>query len=122
MERRLVLVHERRERIIAPLDLVWDEIDSLDEARGTARFELTWGPLRWPLAVDISMKLTAVGASETRLECRGHLETRHRLAAPLRNLCRDVVEGHVRAMAQRVKIRAEQRRLAAECLLHSAPG
>jgi hypothetical protein len=28
----------------------------------------------------------------------------------------------VRTMVRRVKIRAEQRRLAVECLLHSAPG
>jgi hypothetical protein len=122
MERRLVLVHERRERIIAPLDLVWDEIDSLDGARAAARFELTWGPLKWPLDVDVTMTLTAVGTSETRLDCRGHLETRHRLAAPLRSLCHDVVEHHVRTMVQRVKIRAEQRRLAGECLLRPAPG
>jgi len=56
---------ERRERIIAPLPLVWDEIDSLDGARAAARFHLTWGPLKWPLDVDVSMTLTAVGASET---------------------------------------------------------
>jgi len=108
---------ERRERILAPLHLVWDEIDSLDGDRATAGFQLTWGPLKWPLDVDVSLKLIAVGASETRLECQGHLETRHRLAASMRGLCHEVVEGHVRRMLQRVKVRAEQRRLAEECLL-----
>jgi len=107
---------ERRERIIAPLPLVWDEIDSLDGARAAARFELTWGPLKWPLDVDVTMKLTAVGSSETRLDCRGHLETRQRLVAPMRSLCHQVVESHVRGMVQRVKVRAEQRRLAEQHL------
>ena len=108
---------ERHERILAPLYLVWDEIDALDEERATARFELTWGPLRWPLDVDISMKVTAVGESETRLECRGHLETRHRLATCLSGMCNEVVERHVGRLVHRLKVRAEQRRLAEECLL-----
>jgi hypothetical protein len=108
---------ERHERILAPLHLVWDEIDLLDEGRGTATFHLTWGPLKWPLDVDISMKLTAVGESETRLDCRGRLETRHRLAAGMRGMCHEVVEGHVRRLIHRLKVRAEQRRLAEECLL-----
>src|SRR2546423_14104234 len=86
---------ERRERIIAPLSLVWDEIDSLDGARAAAKFRLTWGPLKWPLDVDISLKLTAVGESETRLDCRGHLEARHRVAAGMRGLCHEIVERHV---------------------------
>jgi hypothetical protein len=109
---------ERRERIIAPLSLVWDEIDSLDGERATAQFQLAWGPLKWPLDVDVSMKLTAVGQSETRLDCRGHLETGHRLAARMRGVCHEIVEGHVRGMVDRVKVRAEQRRLAEERLLH----
>jgi len=117
MDRRLEIEFERRERIIAPLDLVWDEIDSLDGARGARRFELTWGPLKWPLDVDVSLKLTAVGTSETRLDCRGRLESPHRLAAHMRVLCRDVVERHVHGMVQRVKVRAEQRRLAEDRLL-----
>lgn len=108
---------ERRERILAPLHLVWDEIDSLDGDRATARFQLTWGPLKWPLHVDVSLKLTAVGESETRLDCRGHLETRHRLAACMRGMCHEVVEGHVQRLIHRLKVRAEQRRLAEECLL-----
>jgi hypothetical protein len=108
---------ERRERIIAPLHLVWEEIDLLEEARATARFQLTWGPLRWPLDVDLSIRVTAVGESETRLDCRGLLATRHGLADRMRGLCLDVVEGHVRRTIGRVKIRAEQRRLAEECLL-----
>jgi hypothetical protein len=108
---------ERRERIIAPLPLVWDEIDSLDGARAAARFHLTWGPLKWPLDVDVSMTLTAVGASETRLDCRGHLETPHRLAAHMRGICREVVERHVQRVVDSVKVRAEQRRLAEELLL-----
>jgi hypothetical protein len=108
---------ERRERIIAPLQLVWDEIDSLEGARAAARFQLIWGPLRWPLDVDVSLRLTAVGPSETRLECRGRLETRHRLGGRVRGLCHEVVERHVHGMVERVKVRAEQRRLAEERLL-----
>jgi hypothetical protein len=110
---------ERRERIIAPLALVWDEIDALEGARGAARFELTWGPLKWPLDVDVdvSMKVTAVGASETRLDCRGHLATPLRLAARMRGLCNEVVERHVLGMVRTVKVRAEQRRLAEDLLL-----
>lgn len=107
---------ERRERIIAPLTLVWDEIDSLDGERAAATFQLTWGPLNWPLDVDVSMKLTAVGQSETRLDCRGHLEARHRLVAGMRGMCNEVVERHVRHMIHRVKVRAEQRRLAQQLL------
>jgi hypothetical protein len=108
---------ERRERILAPIHLVWDEIEMLDGARAAARFQLTWGPLKWPLDVDVAMKLTAVGRSETRLDCRGHLKARHPLAARMRGLCNEVVEGHVRGVVQRVKVRAEQRRLAEERLL-----
>ena len=108
---------ERRERIFAPINLVWDVIDSLDQARGAATFQLTWGPLTWPLDVDVSMRVTAVGESETRLECRGHLETRHRVAARLRRMCHEVVERHVQGMVHGVKVRAEQRRLAEELLL-----
>jgi hypothetical protein len=108
---------ERRERVIAPLDLVWDEIDSLDGERATATFQVVWGPLRFPLDVDLSLKLTAVGQSETRLDCRGRLETRHRLAARMRGMCSQIVEGHVRDVIHRVKVRAEQRRLAQELLL-----
>jgi hypothetical protein len=29
------------ERIFAPINLVWDEIDSLDQARAAATFDLT---------------------------------------------------------------------------------
>ena len=64
------------------------------------------------------MKLTAVGTSETRLDCRGHLETEHRLAARMRGMCSQIVEGHVQGVVHRVKVRAEQRRLAQERLLH----
>ena len=108
---------ERRERVIAPLSLVWDEIDSLGGERATKTFQLVWGPLKLPLDVDVSLKLTAVGQSETRLDCRGHLQTEHRFAARMRGMCGQIVEGHVQGVVHRVKVRAEQRRLAEERLL-----
>jgi len=109
---------ERRERVIAPLSLVWDEIDALNGERATTTFQVVWGPLKLPLDVNVSLTLTAVGASETRLDCRGHLETEHRLAARMRGMCSQIVEGHVQGVVHRVKVRAEQRRLAQERLLH----
>jgi hypothetical protein len=107
---------ERCERILAPITLVWDEIDSLDRERAARTFHITWGPLKWPLDVNVSIQLTAFGGSETRLQCRGHLETRHRVAAGMRRACNEVVERHVQEMIQMVKVRAEQRRLAHERL------
>jgi len=108
---------ERRERVIAPLSLVWDEIDSLGGERATTTFQVVWGPLKLPLDVDVFLKLTAVGQSETRLDCRGSLNTQHRFAARMRGTCSQIVEGHVQGVVHRVKVRAEQRRLAQERLL-----
>ena len=62
----------RHERVIAPVRLVWEEIDSLEQilaksphisncaispegqkARGTSR--LAWGPVKWTLEVDVTI-------------------------------------------------------------------
>jgi carbon monoxide dehydrogenase subunit G len=63
---------QRHERINAPLQLVWEEIDSLDQilaktpqiseydvipggqkARGKTK--LTWGPVKWAVDVDVAL-------------------------------------------------------------------
>jgi carbon monoxide dehydrogenase subunit G len=63
---------ERHERITAPLQLVWEEVDSLDQIlaksphafaydvvpggqRATGKGRLAWGPLKWTLDLDISL-------------------------------------------------------------------
>jgi len=150
----------RQERIMAPLQLVWDEMDSLDQilaktpqiseydvvpggqkARGRAR--LAWGPVKWTVDLDAEicdiaprerltfeidgpqlevhyravLQLTPVGDNETKLELRGHLDVRHRMAARMRGLFNEIVEDQAHSLVHRVKVKAEQRRLAQERLL-----
>lgn len=86
---------ERQERITAPLQLVWEEIDSLDQIlaksphafayevvpggkRATGKGRLAWGPLKWTLDLDVSIEelhlrqhlvyVVAVPAFELRFE------------------------------------------------------
>jgi carbon monoxide dehydrogenase subunit G len=150
----------RHERIMAPLQLVWEEIDSLEQflaktpqvsehdivpggqkARGKTR--LAWGPLKWTLDLEaeitdfqprqrigfsvdgpamevhyeVTVELAPVGDSETRLEYNGHLDVRHRMAGRMRGLFNEIAEDHAHGIVNRVKVKAEQRRLAQERLL-----
>jgi carbon monoxide dehydrogenase subunit G len=150
----------RHERIMAPLQLVWEEIDSLEQflaktpqvsehdvvpggqkARGKTR--LAWGPLKWTLDLEVeitdfqprqrigfsvdgpamevhyevTVELAPVGDSETRLEYDGHLDVRHRMAGRMRGLFNEIAEDHAHGIVHRVKVKAEQRRLAQERLL-----
>jgi carbon monoxide dehydrogenase subunit G len=150
----------RQERIVAPLQMVWDEMGSLEQvlakspqiaeyevvpggqrARGTAM--LSWGPVKWTVQLEIGVTqyqprerlgfliegpalevrydavidLAAIGDAETRLEYRGHLDVRHRMAARMRGLFGEIAEDQAHSLVHRVKVRAEQRRLAQERLL-----
>jgi carbon monoxide dehydrogenase subunit G len=150
----------RHERIMAPLQLVWEEIDSLEQflaktpqvsehdvvpggqkARGKTR--LAWGPLKWTLDLEVeitdflarqrigfsvdgpalevhyevTVELAPVGENETSLEYRGHLDVRHRMAGRMRGLFNEIGEDHAHGLVHRVKVKAEQRRLAQERLL-----
>lgn len=151
---------QRHERIMAPLQLVWEETDSLEQilakspqvpeyevvpggqkARG--RTKLAWGPVKW--AVDIEVEITEfqprqrigfsidaptmeihyeatidlipVGEGETKLDFRGHLDVRHRMAGRMRGLFTEIAEDQAHSLVHRVKVKAEQRRLAQERLL-----
>jgi carbon monoxide dehydrogenase subunit G len=151
---------ERHERIMAPLQLVWEEIDSLEQilakspqissydvvpggqrARGVTK--LAWGPLKW--TVDIEAEITElvplervgfaldgpslevhyegcvdvapIGEGETRLDYRGHLDVTHRMAGRMRGLFNEIAEDQAHSLVHRVKVKAEQRRLAQERLL-----
>jgi carbon monoxide dehydrogenase subunit G len=151
---------QRHERIMAPVHLVWEEMDSLDQilaktpqvsefdivpggkkARGVAR--LAWGPVKWTteLAIEITdivpnqrlcytiegpslevradtiVELIPVGDNETKLEYTGHLDVRHRMAGRMKGLFNEILEDHAHSLINRVKIKAEQRRLAQERLL-----
>lgn len=151
---------QRHERIMAPVQLVWDEMDSLDQvlskspqisdyevvpggrrARGTTR--LAWGPVKWTIEVQLeivefvprqrmaycvegpslevhlqgAVDLAAVGENETRLDYLGHLDVQHRMAGRMRGLFNEIAEDHVHSLVHRIKVKAEQRRLAQERLL-----
>lgn len=151
---------QRHERINAPLQLVWEEMDSLDQilakspqisqydvvpggqkARG--RSKLAWGPVKWVVEVEVeivefqprqhlaftidgpslevsyavAVDLTSVGEGETKLDYRGHLDVRHRMASRMRGLFNEIVEDQAHSLVHRVKVKAEQRRLAQERLL-----
>ncbi|MEW6471339.1 MAG: SRPBCC family protein [Actinomycetota bacterium] len=150
----------RQERILAPIQLVWEEMDSLDQIlskapqiseyevvpggqRARARTRLAWGPVKWTLDIEAeiidfvplqrigysvdgaalevrheaTVELTPVGENETKLEYRGHLDVRHRMAGRMRGLFNEVAEDHAHSFIHRVKVKAEQRRLAQERLL-----
>ena len=151
---------QRHERIMAPLQLVWEEMDSLDQilakspqiseydvvpggqkARG--RTKLAWGPVKWVVEVDIeivefqprqrlafsidgpalevrydaTIDLVSIGEGETKLDYRGHIDVRHRMASRMRGLFNEIAEDQAHSLVQRVKVKAEQRRLAQERLL-----
>lgn len=151
---------ERHERIMAPLQLVWEEMDSLEQilaktpqisehdvipggqkARGKAR--LAWGPVKWTVDVEVeitkfqprqhigfavyapslevrdevTIDLIAIGEAETKVDYRGHLDVRHRMAGRMRGLFNEIAEDHAHSVVHRVKVKAEQRRLAQERLL-----
>ena len=151
---------QRHDRIMAPLQLVWEEMDSLDQilaktpqiseydvvpggqtARGTAR--LAWGPVKWTVDLEVeitelvprqrmafsidgpslevhylaTVELTPVSENETKLEYRGHLDVRHRMASRMRGLFNEIAEDQAHSLVHRVKVKAEQRRLAQERLL-----
>lgn len=151
---------ERHERILAPVQLVWDEIDSLERIlpktphvtsydivpggrRATGTSKVAWGPIQWTIAleiaveslqpreqigfrvvapsydmsVDATIELKVVGEAETRLDYRGHVEVRHRMANRMRGMFNEMVEEHMHGLVSRVKVKAEQRRLAQERLL-----
>jgi carbon monoxide dehydrogenase subunit G len=150
----------RHERIMAPIQLVWEEIDSLEQflskspqvseydvvpggqkARGKTR--LAWGPVKWTLDLDVeiiefqprqrivvcfdsptmelsyqaTIDLASVGESETKLDLHGHLDVRHRMAGRMRGLFNEIAEDQAHSLVHRVKVKAEQRRLAQERLL-----
>lgn len=151
---------QRHERILAPLLLVWEEIDSLEQilakspqisafdmvpggqqARGKTR--LAWGPVKWTadleveiiefrpqqriafridapaleVHVEAALDLAPVGEGETKIDYQGHLDVRHRMASRMKGLFTEIAEDHAHSLVHRVKIKAEQRRLAQERLL-----
>ena len=151
---------QRHERIMAPLQLVWEEMDSLEQilaktpqiseydlvpggqkAQGKAR--LAWGPVKWTLDLEVeitefaprqrigfsvdapslevryqaTVEVAPVGDNETKLELRGHLDVRHRMAGRMRGLFNEIAEDQAHSLVHRVKVKAEQRRLAQERLL-----
>ena len=150
----------RHDRITAPLKLVWEEMDSLEQilaktpqiseyevvpggerARGKAR--LAWGPVKWTVDLEVEVvefvplqrisftvdgpalevhyrvmvELAPVGESETKLDLRGHLDVRHRMANRMRGLFNEIAEDQAHSLVNRVRVKAEQRRLAQERLL-----
>jgi carbon monoxide dehydrogenase subunit G len=151
---------QRHERINAPLQLVWEEMDSLEQilakspqvseydvipggqkARGKTK--LAWGPVKWAVDLDVeivefqprqriafsidsaalevhyeaSIDLTSIGEGETKLDYRGHLDVRHRMASRMRGVFNEIAEDQAHSLVHRVKVKAEQRRLAQERLL-----
>jgi carbon monoxide dehydrogenase subunit G len=151
---------QRHERINAPVQLVWEEMDSLEQilakspqishyevvpggqkARGNSR--LTWGPVKWSVDVDVSLDdivprqhirfsihapsmdtrmevivvLTSMGETETKLDYRGTLDVRHRMASRMRGIFNEIAEDQAHSHVHRVKVKSEQRRLAQERLL-----
>lgn len=151
---------ERHERINAPLLLVWEEMDTLEQilsktpqisdfdivpggqtARGRAK--LAWGPVKWAVEVEVTIveflprqrigyhvdspslevrsettiDIVSIGEGETKLDYRGHIDVRHRMASRMRGLFNEIVEDQAHSLVHRVKVKAEQRRLAQERLL-----
>ncbi len=150
----------RQDRVMAPLQLVWEEMDSLEQilaktpqiseyevvpggqkARGKTK--LAWGPVKWMVDLEVeitefaprqrisfsvdgpalevhylaTVELAPVSENETKLELRGHLDVRHRMASRMRGLFTEIAEDQAHSLVQRVKVKAEQRRLAQERLL-----
>jgi carbon monoxide dehydrogenase subunit G len=151
---------QRHERIMAPLQLVWEEMDSLEQilakspqisqydvvpggqkAHGVTK--LAWGPLKWTVDIEAeitdylplqrlafgldgpslevryegAVEISPVGEGETKLDYRGHLDVRHRMAGRMRGLFNEIAEDQAHSLVHRIKVKAEQRRLAQERLL-----
>jgi carbon monoxide dehydrogenase subunit G len=151
---------ERHERVNASLQLVWEEMDSLEQilaktpqisdyevvpggqkARGRAK--LAWGPVKWTVDLEVTVtdfrprqriafvidaptlevhyecaiELASIGEAETKLDYRGHIDVRHRMAGRMRGLFNEIAEDQAHSLVHRVKVKAEQRRLAQERLL-----
>jgi carbon monoxide dehydrogenase subunit G len=151
---------ERHERVNASLQLVWEELDSLEQilaktpqiseyevvpggqkARGRAK--LAWGPVKWAVDLEVTVtdfqprqriafaieaptlevhyecaiELISIGEAETKLDYRGHIDVRHRMAGRMRGLFNEIAEDQAHSLVHRVKVKAEQRRLAQERLL-----
>jgi carbon monoxide dehydrogenase subunit G len=150
----------RHERVMAPLQLVWEEMDSLEQIlaktpqiseydivpggqKGRGKSKLAWGPVKWMVDLEVeivefqprqriaftvdapalevhylvTIELAAVGDNETKLDFEGHLDVRHRMASRMRGLFNEIGEDQAHSLVQRVKVKAEQRRLAQERLL-----
>jgi carbon monoxide dehydrogenase subunit G len=151
---------QRQARINAPLQLVWEEIDSLEQIlakspqiadfdivpggqTAQARTKLAWGPVKWAVEVEVTIAeylprqrigfhidsaaleiryeatvdIGSIGEGETKLDYRGHLDVRHRMASRMRGLFNEIAEDQAHSLVHRVKVKAEQRRLAQERLL-----
>jgi carbon monoxide dehydrogenase subunit G len=151
---------QRHERIMAPLQLVWEEMDSLEQIlakspqishfevvpggqRAHGSTNLAWGPLKWTVDIEVeitellplqrlgffiegpslevrydaALEISPIGEGETRLDYRGHLDVRHRMASRMRGLFNEIAEDQAHSVVHRVKVKAEQRRLAQERLL-----
>ena len=67
--------------------------------------------------LEASIELVSIGEGETKLDYRGHLDVRHRMASRMRGLFNEIAEDHAHSLVHRVKVKAEQRRLAQERLL-----
>lgn len=150
----------RHERILAPVQLVWEEMDSLvrilakspqiseyavapDGQTARGRTKLAWGPVKWSVEVAVeilelqprqriafaihstaiegrfqgSIDLVSVGEAETKLEYRGRIEVGHRTAGRMRGMFSEIAEDQAHSLVQRVKVKAEQHRMAQERLL-----
>ena len=63
------------------------------------------------------LEISPIGEGETRLDYRGHVDVQHRMASRMRGLFNEIAEDQAHSVVHRVKVKAEQRRLAQERLL-----
>ena len=131
------------EQILAksPQVAEYDVVPGGQKARGSSR--LAWGPVKWKVDLEVTiaefqprqrlaftidapslevhyevgMDLISIGEGETKLDYRGHLDVRHRMAGRMRGLFSEIAEDQAHSLVHRVKVKAEQRRLAQERLL-----
>ncbi len=68
-------------------------------------------------ASEATMELTRSGRTKPSSSYRGHLDVRHRMASRMRGLFNEIAEDQAHSLVHRVKVKAEQRRLAQERLL-----
>ena len=111
------------------------------KARGKTK--LAWGPVKWSVDLEVeileyqprqrmsfaiegpslevhyeaTIDLVPIGEGETKLDYRGHLDVRHRMASRMRGLFTEIAEDQAHSLVHRVKVKSEQRRLAQERLL-----